>query len=100
MRNTTLLLQYAIPKEINGKYSKCERYGIIDSNLTSDNSTCTPDKFDTAVREKCTSFIYSDEDSAVKDVSMDNIKRKTIVIKVYVFSSLPILVSWPFGSIS
>lgn len=56
-------LEHAIPKE-KGKLSRCKRFQA--SNYT---GTCSIQDFNTSVLEKCHSFVYSDEDSAVKDVS-------------------------------
>ncbi|XP_013183874.2 organic cation transporter protein [Amyelois transitella] len=66
--NETTWLEYAIPKK-GEKFSKCERYPIR-SNLGIENMTCKAEDFDTSVKEKCSSFVYSDEDSAVKDFNL------------------------------
>ncbi|KAJ8714427.1 hypothetical protein PYW07_002652 [Mythimna separata] len=91
--NTSSWLQYAIPKEKNG-YSKCLRYPGIDSNITDSNNTCTADIFDLTRTEKCSSYVYSDEDSAVKDFDLgcQNWKR-TLIGTIHnsgLFVSLPL----------
>nr|XP_021201096.2 organic cation transporter protein [Helicoverpa armigera] len=92
INNTNLWLEYAIPKE-KDRYSKCLRYSAIESDITS-NSSCTVDAFDTSVAEKCNSYVYSDEDSAVKDFDLgcQNWKR-TLIGTIHnsgLFLSLPL----------
>ncbi|XP_026749956.2 organic cation transporter protein-like [Galleria mellonella] len=66
--NNSSWLTYAIPK-VKDEYSKCERYPLRD-NVTWSNATCTDSVFDASRTEECSSYIYSDEDSVVKDFDL------------------------------
>lgn len=72
-------LQHAIPKEKDG-LSKCYRYAYVDNFTSSDNETCVKEFFNTSNVIKCDHYIYSDEDSAVKDFNLgcQNWKRTLI----------------------
>lgn len=78
--NDSLWIYQAIPKENTG-LSKCERYAF-STNFTNNNSTCSVDNlsFNTTIKEKCSSYVYSDQDSAVKDFNLgcQNWKRTLI----------------------
>lgn len=93
--NTSLWLDYAIPKE-KGKYSKCFKY-------PSTGSDCSADAFNTGSKEKCTSFVYSDEDSVVKDFNLGCKNWKRTLVGTFhnsgLFISLPLtgIISDKFG---
>ncbi|KAJ0175267.1 hypothetical protein K1T71_009408 [Dendrolimus kikuchii] len=72
-------LQYAIPKDKDG-LSKCNRYDTYENITLINNGTCTADFFNTSTNLKCNSYVYSDEDSAVKDFNLgcQNWKRTLI----------------------
>ncbi|KAF9424495.1 hypothetical protein HW555_000306 [Spodoptera exigua] len=74
--NTSLWLEYAIPKE-KGKYSKCFQYAFKD---TAGNGACTAENFDSNSKVKCSSYVYSDDDSVVKDFDLgcQNWKRTLV----------------------
>ncbi|XP_026727663.1 organic cation transporter protein-like [Trichoplusia ni] len=90
--NTSLWLEHAIPKE-KGVYAKCFRHPLLE-NVTSSNSSCTANAFDTTVREACTSYVYSDEDSAVKDFDLGCLNwKRTLIGTIHnsgLFLSLPL----------
>ncbi|XP_052758448.1 organic cation transporter protein-like [Galleria mellonella] len=90
--NDTSWLAYAIPK-VKDEYSKCERYPLRD-NVTWSNATCTDSVFDASKTEECSSYIYSDEDSVVKDFNLgcQNWKRALVgtIHNVALFVSLPL----------
>ncbi|XP_022824602.1 organic cation transporter protein-like [Spodoptera litura] len=95
IKNDSLWLDYAIPIE-KEKYSKCFQYA-------SKTNSCTADGFNTNLKEKCSSFVYSDEDSIVKDFDLgcQNWKR-TLVGTIHnsgLFISLPMtgIISDKFG---
>ncbi|KAM3961651.1 organic cation transporter protein [Aphomia sociella] len=99
--NDSSWLTNAIPM-VNDKYSKCERYPLRH-NVTLSNVTCTDSEFDTTRIEKCSSYVYSEEYSVVKDFDLgcQNWKRTLIgsIHNAALFVSLPLtgIVSDRFG---
>ncbi|XP_045775639.1 organic cation transporter protein-like [Maniola jurtina] len=98
--NETQWIDFAIPKEANGDYSKCKRYQFTDFT---DNATCGIDAFDATDVQDCDGIVYSDEDSIVKDFDLgcQNWKR-TLLGTIHnsgLFISLPVtgLISDKFG---
>ncbi|XP_023943089.1 organic cation transporter protein [Bicyclus anynana] len=86
--NNNTWLKHAIPLK-DGELSKCKRYQHY--NYT---GSCSIGDFNTSVKEECHSFVYSDEDSAVKDFDLgcQNWKR-TLVGSAHnagLFLSLPL----------
>ncbi|CAG9130231.1 unnamed protein product [Plutella xylostella] len=90
--NHSLWLPHALPQD-KGVPSKCRRYSMNESVYAS-NSTCSADSFDSSYSVECNSFVYSDEDSAVKDFNLacQNWKRTLIgtVHNAGLFVSLPL----------
>ncbi|XP_028027458.1 organic cation transporter protein-like [Bombyx mandarina] len=89
--NNSAWIEFGIPQD-KGSLSKCERYSFKNSTLN--NGTCTQDMFDNHLREKCDTYVYSDEDSAVKDFNLgcENWKR-TLIGTIHnsgLFVSLPL----------
>ncbi|CAK1542336.1 unnamed protein product [Leptosia nina] len=72
--NDTIWLQYAIPKE-NNKFLKCKRYQTLNQT----DGFCGPNGFSSDI-VGCDSFVYSSEDSVVKDFNLgcQNWKRTLI----------------------
>lgn len=64
--NNSNWLINAIPIS-NDELSKCSRYAVKDN--ASNNDSCSEDAFDKTVQLECEELVYSDEDSAVRDVS-------------------------------
>ncbi|CAH0725061.1 unnamed protein product, partial [Brenthis ino] len=87
--NHTSWLEYAIPNEKNS-LSRCEMFGTKANT----SETCSVDDFDTNVVKKCMEYVYSDEDSAVKDFDLgcQNWKRTLIgsIHNAGLFVSLPL----------
>ncbi|XP_013173810.1 PREDICTED: organic cation transporter protein-like [Papilio xuthus] len=89
--NESLWLEYAIPRDKND-LSKCKRYQFT-GNYSQSNVTCTQKDFEVVV-EQCDKYVYSDEDSAVKDFDLgcQNWKR-TLIGTIHnsgLFVSLPL----------
>lgn len=61
--------QYAIPQDKKG-LSKCIQYSYRDGIALDNKTICSSDLFNTSRIEACSSFVYSDQDSAVIDVSI------------------------------
>ncbi|XP_059056108.1 organic cation transporter protein-like [Achroia grisella] len=99
--NDSSWLAYAIPKK-NNEFLKCERYPF-SSNATLSNITCAANDFNTSRTEKCSSYIYSDEDSVVKDFNLGcQTWKRTLVGTIHnaaLFISLPLtgLISDRYG---
>nr|XP_034833220.1 solute carrier family 22 member 6-B-like [Maniola hyperantus] len=98
--NVTQWIDFAIPKDADGDYSKCKRYQFTQ---VIDNGTCGVDTFDGTVIQDCDGIVYSDEDSIVKDFNLgcQNWKR-TLLGTIHnsgLFISLPVtgLISDKFG---
>ncbi|KPJ03084.1 hypothetical protein RR46_06242 [Papilio xuthus] len=64
--NKSMWLEHAIPREKDNLLSKCKQYQFI-GNYSQNNGTCSERDFNKAVVEECEKYVYSDEDSAVKD---------------------------------
>ncbi|KPJ15840.1 Organic cation transporter protein [Papilio machaon] len=64
--NESFWIEHAIPRDKN-ELSKCKQYQFI-GNYSQSNRTCSEPDFNKAVIEECEKYVYSDEDSAVKDV--------------------------------
>ncbi|KAG6446075.1 hypothetical protein O3G_MSEX004238 [Manduca sexta] len=93
-------LEHAIPMEKDSP-AKCTRYAFLDD--ISANSSCPANIFNRNRTEKCSSYVYSDEDSAVKDFDLgcQNWKR-TLIGTIHnsgLFLSLPLtgIISDRFG---
>ncbi|KAL4711037.1 hypothetical protein ACJJTC_018002 [Scirpophaga incertulas] len=90
IHSTSEWLPHAIPKR-KTELSKCTRYPLRPDVQ---NITCKADNFDTTREEKCSSFVYSDEDSLVKDFDLGcQDWKRTFVGTVHnsgLFISLPI----------
>ncbi|XP_049871409.1 organic cation transporter protein-like [Pectinophora gossypiella] len=88
--NDTKWTYYAIPPE-KEVLSKCRRYRFAENTS---EITCSAKDFNTAVVDKCSSFVYDDEDSAVRDFDLgcQNWKRTLIgtVHNAGLFVSLPL----------
>ncbi|CAH2232581.1 organic cation transporter protein-like [Pararge aegeria] len=86
--NNNTWLEHAIPAK-DGVLSKCQRY---QSNNNS--GTCSIQDFNTSIVKDCESFVYSDEDSAVKDFDLgcQHMKRTLIgsAHNAGLFLSLPL----------
>ncbi|XP_041980413.1 organic cation transporter protein-like isoform X3 [Aricia agestis] len=91
-------LENAIPKD-DGVLSKCKRFKFRD-NVT---NVCHKNDFDTSIVEECSAYVYSEEDSAVKDFDLACVNwKRTIVGTVHnagLFISLPLtgIISDKFG---
>ncbi|XP_053611790.1 organic cation transporter protein-like isoform X2 [Plodia interpunctella] len=78
--NDSKWLEYAIPKK-DGSFMKCRKYPSLNSHLDNiDNATCLAKDFDTTKLTDCSSYVYSDEDSAVKDFDLgcEQLKRTLV----------------------
>ncbi|XP_041980412.1 organic cation transporter protein-like isoform X2 [Aricia agestis] len=87
--NHTDWLEYAIPKE-KGEISKCKRFQFRD-NISRD--VCNKNEFETTMAVECTEFVYSDEDSAVKDFDLGCDWRRTLIGSIHnagLFIALPL----------
>ncbi|CAG4934737.1 unnamed protein product [Colias eurytheme] len=62
--NDTLWLDYAIPK-VNNKFDKCNSYEFVD-----EDGKCDVNSFNRSSIVKCDAYVYSDEDSIVKDFDL------------------------------
>lgn len=66
-------VNFTIPHLEDGTASKCRRYAPFrnysESSL-SHNDTCSPHYFDTSTEIECDSYIYFEEHSIVKEVSI------------------------------
>ncbi|XP_013174146.1 PREDICTED: organic cation transporter protein-like [Papilio xuthus] len=91
--NKSMWLEHAIPREKDNLLSKCKQYQFI-GNYSQNNGTCSERDFNKAVVEECEKYVYSDEDSAVKDFNLgcQNWKR-TLIGTIHnsgLFLSLPL----------
>ncbi|XP_034833128.1 organic cation transporter protein-like [Maniola hyperantus] len=86
--NNNTWLEHAIPKEKQA-LSKCKRFQ--HNNHT---ATCSIEDFDTSIVEDCDRFVYSDEDSAVRDFDLGcQDWKRTLVGSIHntgLFISLPL----------
>ncbi|GBP83868.1 Solute carrier family 22 member 3 [Eumeta japonica] len=95
--NATKWLQFALP-EVKGSHSRCTRHPVI-----ANRTDCAAHSFDNTMEERCTEFVYDDEDSIVRefDLGCQDWKR-TLVGSVHnagLFISLPLtgLISDRYG---
>ncbi|CAH2049543.1 unnamed protein product, partial [Iphiclides podalirius] len=90
--NHSIWLEHAIPRD-KGDLAKCKHYEWIGNNSLS-NDTCSAEYFNTSAVNECSRYVYSDEDSAVKDFNLgcQNWKR-TLIGTIHnsgLFISLPL----------
>ncbi|CAK1581248.1 unnamed protein product [Parnassius mnemosyne] len=91
--NQSLWLDYTIPRD-KGELSKCKRYQWRENLSTINNESCSEQNFNVEITEKCDRYVYSDEDSVVKDFDLgcQNWKR-TLIGTIHnsgLFLSLPV----------
>ncbi|CAF4956208.1 unnamed protein product [Pieris macdunnoughi] len=86
-QNDTSWLEFAIPRE-KKDFSRCKRFDVLDNT-----TTCSMESFNVSIVKECDDFVYSDEDSAVRDFNLgcQDWKRTLIgsIHNIGLFVSLP-----------